>query len=152
VAVLACLLNVLGILATVAAAYLAWKAIDNGNKQAKRSMDALQRERRIDFELDHLEHLLSEVVSGQPSHRLFMSLRLLPADDPHLLRARAWFLSEQNARWGEVSRIRETAAGQGVTWSLLTDANVNGGTPYSDTLTTDIQDAIQARLDARDLS
>jgi hypothetical protein len=50
-------LDVVSAGATAVAAALAWWAIRKGNQQAKASADALVRERRIDFELDHLTDL-----------------------------------------------------------------------------------------------
>jgi len=61
--------------ATAVAAYLAWRAIRNGNKQAKESADRIVLERRLDFELDVLKELF-EVLRMRPNDHGSIRLRL----------------------------------------------------------------------------
>jgi hypothetical protein len=80
-------LDVLSVLATVAAAVLAAVAIRTGNAQSERSMKAIQDERRIDFELDQLLSLLRTVDQGLAPHwrgQAQFLLQLVPDDDPNL--------------------------------------------------------------------
>jgi hypothetical protein len=55
--------QLVGIAATVAAAWFAYWSIHKSGKQAKRAADALVRERRLDFELDLLKEL-AEILTG----------------------------------------------------------------------------------------
>jgi hypothetical protein len=57
-------LDVVAVMATVAAAFLAWWAIRRGNKQAKDAADAHVRERRINFELEQLDRIDAAISGG----------------------------------------------------------------------------------------
>lgn len=59
-------LDVVGVVATVVAAVLAWLAILRGNRQARAAAAALVRERRINFELEHLDRM-GEALEKGPS-------------------------------------------------------------------------------------
>lgn len=142
-------LNVLSTLGTVLAAGLAYAAIRSGNKQAKASADALVRERRIDFELDHLERLLEgldkgPLVSSMPE-TMRRSLNLLPA--PGLERLRAVYLTETNYRTAELRRVQ--AAPQQVLTDRL-NYSLDGEPTYYDLMRADVREAINQRLNARD--
>jgi hypothetical protein len=93
-------LDVASTAATVAAAGLAWWAIRRGNRQARASADALVRERRIDFELGHLDKMGEAVERlGNPggSETFTRALTLLPADEFPRLRARVGMSSTPKA-------------------------------------------------------
>jgi hypothetical protein len=57
------LVELVGIAATVAAAWFAYWSIRKSGKRAKHAADALVRERRLDFELDLLKEL-AELLTG----------------------------------------------------------------------------------------
>ena len=93
------------IASTVAAAAAVWFAVvtnKNANEQAKRSHDALVRERRIDFELDVLKdlaeyNLLDDSVFGARA-RFVLLASTLPADLVPLSRAAVDLDSTTNAK------------------------------------------------------
>jgi hypothetical protein len=77
-------LEVLGIIGTVAAALFAAWSIFQASRQAKRSAEALRKERRLDFELDALRDLADVLVNdwstfGTHQHGATL-LRMLPAE------------------------------------------------------------------------
>jgi hypothetical protein len=141
--------DVVGVVATVAAAWLAWWAIRNGNRQAKRSADALVRERRLDFELDRLIELDDAV--GAPSNlgavRVRRCLRLLPTDElPHV---RALFNVDSPA--GAVAVLVELRAAKAKDdYRPEVELPLPDGRTYGDAMHAELRDAIQQRVNARD--
>src|SRR5450631_1660221 len=108
-------LDVASTAATVAAAGLAWWAIRWGTRQARASADALVRERRIDFELGHLDKMGEAVERlGNPggSETFTRALTLLPADEFPRLRARVGMSSTPKAvaAFVETQKLRQERA------------------------------------------
>jgi len=131
-------LDVASTAATVAAAGLAWCAIRRGNRQAQASADALVRERRIDFELGHLDKMGEAVGLGNPggSETITRSLTLLPADEFPRLRARVGMSSTREADAAFTERQK-----QGQEQAVIDD--------YQQTMRDEINQAIERRLAER---
>lgn len=93
-------LELLSIIATAGAAVLAWLAIKQTQNQAKKSADALVRERRIDFELDVLTELIDMTSRGHWANELLLMqarLQLLSEDEVARTRAAAGLTASEAA-------------------------------------------------------
>lgn len=140
-------LDVVGVVATVVAAVLAWLAILRGNRQARAAAAALVRERRINFELEHLDRM-GEALEKGPSvaftvETIQRGLRMLPGDE--LPRMRARYLSDSTPEaMKELERVNVLPPGQSV-W----DAPVTGFPTYKTALREEIREAIRRRLAER---
>jgi hypothetical protein len=149
-------LDVLSVLATVAAAVLAAVAIRTGNAQSERSMKAIQDERRIDFELDQLLSLLRTVDQGLAPHwrgQAQFLLQLLPDDDPNLAYVRAIVLEEDNparpTRLALRAAEQERYRGQGPDGIMLDDVVVPVEPSYRDRMRNEVRLAVAQRLTLR---
>ena len=116
--------EVLGIAATVAAAGLAAYAIRQSGKQGREALDAIRRERRLDFELDALKEL-HLAVRGDSTRTAILMLDLLPPDELPTCRER---YDHGLPSFGSGAEERQ----------------------YRDRMEGEVRTAIQSRIDQRD--
>ena len=132
--------QLVGIAATVAAAWFAYWSIRKSGKQAKRAADALVRERRLDFELDLLKEL-AEVLTwpqGRPEQheQLALRLRMLPSRGLELCR-RASGIDGPTERQAVLD-------GRDIHYAMMPD-----GRSVQEHLLEEVQQAIRTRLEER---
>lgn len=143
-------LDVASVVATVLAAWLAWLAIRLSGRQSEASAKALVRERRIDFELDHLT-VLDDAVEKGPNVgfsdlTVQRCLRLLPQRELPRIRA-LYGVDAPDDALADLQAIRDaTAPGD-----FRSDPykELEDGRTYLDAMRNELHDAIRRRLEER---
>jgi hypothetical protein len=136
-------LDVVGAVATSAAAFLAWLAIRRSGKEAQASRDALVRERRIDFQLGILKEV-AEVSQHWPKEARYTTLAsLLPESLIPLTRAVLDLPAPEAAR----VRIQEVVDAANDAEPYLT---IGRATAAADLVAEEVTQAILNLLEERD--
>ena len=138
-------LDVLGILATVAAAGLAAFALIQTRRESRRAGEALIRERRIDFELGLLKEMTETLMRGQIA-AVLPQLALLPAVEFQAARALVGSADANPAALAELTAANQAynaanAAGQPLAKSV---AQV-----YTERTLAEVRAAVTRRLGER---
>jgi hypothetical protein len=140
------LVELVGIAATVAAAWFAFWSIRKSGKQAKRAAGDLVRERRLDFELDLLTEL-AELLTGSPfvvtvHAAVELRLSMLPPDEFSLCRDAFGVNGPEAYQLLEDEVKREP--GEHILQALMSDGRIVG-----DCARQEVLNAIDKRLSER---